>query len=236
MKIRHLLLASSAVAALSAVSPAEAGTFYVSVIGGANWARDFSAQVTTCCGSGQMSAKVDTGFLIGGAIGVHADRWLHGLRAELEASYRRNRIHGDWSTSGIRTSENGSFSGHMSTFAIMANLWYDIDMGWKVVPYVGAGAGWGRRVVEFAATDVDDLGLENGSASSVHLERTGFVYQLGAGLNYQVMPGVDIGLGYRFLKGPDIKTVLEIDQRDAPVNISGDNHSVLLSLTIDVDP
>ena len=235
MKIRNLLLASSAVAALSAVSPAEAGPFYVSVIGGANWARDFSADVTECCTTGHAAGHVDTGFLIGGAIGVHADRWLHGLRVELEASYRRNRLHGDWTTTD--NPESGPFAGHMSTFAIMANLWYDIDIGSKVVPYVGGGVGWGRRDVSFIATDTDDLRMEsNFSQDAVTLHRNGFVYQLGAGLNYEVMHDVRLGLGYRFFRGPDIKGILEVDENDAPLNLNGDNHSVLLSLTIDVDP
>ncbi len=235
MKIRHLLLASSAVAALSAVSSAEAGTFYVSVIGGANWARDFVANDTPGTTVGHASGNVETGFLIGGAVGVHADRWLHGLRFEVEASYRRNRLHGDWTTTD--DPESGPFAGHMSTFAITGNVWYDIDIGSKVVPYVGGGAGWGRRDVSFIATDTDDLRMEsNFSQDSVTLHRNGFVYQLGAGLNYEVMHDVRLGLGYRSFRGPDIKGTLEIDENDALLNLSGDNHSVLLSLTIDVDP
>ena len=235
---KRFLLASAAVAVIASSGQAQAGDFYVSVLGGANWARDFSANVTECCGTttGHASAKVDTGFMIGGAVGVHLDHWLHGLRAELEASYRRNRIHGDWFTSSESSSETGVFRGHMSAFAIMANLWYDIDIGMKFVPYVGGGAGWGRRQVTFVANESDDLRMEsNFGRDSVYLERSGFVYQLGAGVNYEIMHDVQLGLGYRFFHAQDIKGTLEIEENDAPLNISGDNHSVALSLTIGID-
>lgn len=235
MKIRQILLASSAATALAAaVGPARAGDFYVSVLGGANWAQGFSANVTECCTVGHASGDTDTGFMLGGAFGVHLDRWLHGLRAEMEVSYRRNDLKGDWSTTD--GSESGPFSGHVSTFAIMANLWYDIDIGSKFVPYIGGGAGWGRHQVTFVATDTDDLVMEsNFSRDSVHLERNGFVYQLGAGVNYEIMHDVQLGLGYRYFHAQDIKGVLEVDELDAPLNISGDNHTVALSLTIDID-
>lgn len=233
MKIRNVLLASAAAVAISATGQAQAGPFYISVAGGANWMRDFSAHVTECCTDGFAAENTDTGFMLSGAVGVHLDRWLHGLRAELEASYRRNRLHGDWSTTD--EPESGPFNGHMSAFAITANLWYDIDIGSKVKPYIGGGAGWGRRKVEIAATDSDDLLFDTTNGSSIQVEKSGFVYQLGAGINYEIMPNVDLGLGYRFFHAQDIRGTLYMDELGGPVNMSGDNHSVLLSLTIDVD-
>jgi len=230
---KRILLASAAMAVLASSGQAQARDFYISVLGGANWARDFSAVVTTGNTDGQLSGHVDTGFMIGGAVGVHLDRWLQGLRAELEASYRRNRLHGDWSTTD--GPESGPFSGHESTFAIMANLWYDIDCGSKFVPYIGGGAGWSRHRVSFVAADVDDLSTTNGPSSSVQIERSGFVYQLGAGVNYEVMHDVRLGLGYRFFHAQDLKAILEIDSNEAPLKINGDNHTVALSLTIDID-
>jgi OOP family OmpA-OmpF porin len=234
MKIRNLLLTSTAALALCAVGQAQADPLYISVTGGANWMRDFSAHVTQCCSDGTVSENTDTGFMLSGAVGVHLDRWLHGLRAELEASYRRNRVKGGWSSTD--DGESGTFAGHMSTFAVTANLWYDIDVGSKVRPYIGGGAGWGRRTVDFQATDTDDVLFNTTNGSFVHVEKSGFVYQLGAGMNYEIMADVDIGLGYRFFHAQDIHGYLSIDEAGTgPVKMSGDNHTVLLSLTIGID-
>jgi opacity protein-like surface antigen len=220
MKFRQFLLTSSAAVAMSAaaVTQAEAGPFYVSVLGGGNWMHDQSLSVSGSTGH----YNIDTGFLIGGSFGVHLDGWLRGLRAEVEASYRRNDFDGFYTTfTGIGT---GSITGHISNFAILANVWYDIDVGSKVVPYVGGGVGWDRA--HFHSGFASSGGNPNGSFTA---EDAGFAYQLGVGFNYEVMRGVDVGLGYRYFVGPHISASSSGDKLD------NDNHSVLVNLTVDID-
>ena len=225
---KSYLLASVAAAAVFASSgQAQARDFYVSVLGGANWWPD-QTRVTTAFGSTTaFHFNADTGFVLGGAVGVHLDNWLHGLRAELEASYRRNKLNGNWtSTSG----STGAITGHVSTFALMANVWYDIDCGSKFKPYVGGGAGWARShfdAVRFTAS---------GSSTSgrTAFDVNGFAWQLGAGVNYEVMPGVDLGLGYRFMVDPRLHLGGE-GIGEQSITLDNHSHSVALSLTIDIN-
>jgi opacity protein-like surface antigen len=220
MKFRQFLLTSSAAVAMSAAvaTQAVAGPFYVSVLGGANWMQDQSLSRTGSTGH----YEIDTGFMVGGAIGVHLDAWLRGLRTEVEAAYRRNEFDGHYTTfSGFAT---GALQGNVSNFSILANVWYDIDVGSKVVPYLGGGVGWAR--VRFDSNVFTPGGSPLGSFL---IEDSGFTYQLGVGLNYEVMRGVDVGVGYRYVVGP------HIDASSSGDKLNDNNHSVLLNLTVEID-
>lgn len=255
MRVRHLLLATSALSVVGAVDTAQAKGFYVSIFGGANWTPNYSGfdSVTDPNGStsqlrtATVDIESDRGFNVGGAVGVELDNWLKGLRVEGEMSYRRNKLHGDF-TNAVYTFVNGNLTdfdaaeggvihGHSSTFAVLANVWYDFDCGWKIKPYIGGGAGWARTTLEFAAP-VTEPGF-----SFIHYdfadERSGFAYQLGVGFNYEVMPDVSVGLGYRYFRGPDVRNfVFDPDYfspQVAVVELDNENHSVNLSLTVGIN-
>ncbi len=256
MRFKSLLLGAASIAVIGSASQAQAGPFYVSVFGGVNLLTDKSAATsytsqtnrrlhTTFTHTGAISEKSRTGFVLGGAVGLHLDKWVDGLRGELEASYRRNHIRGNWNThitSHIRTggegsttdtlSAQGTISGHMSTFAIMANVWYDIDIGSKVKPYVGGGVGWARSRVAFVALTT----TFNTSATGFANERNGFAYQLGAGVKYEIMRDTSIGIGYRYFRGPDVNIFFEGKfGTTIPIKFRDENHSVDVSLSIDID-
>ena len=117
----------------------------------------------------------------------------------------------------------------------MANVWYDIDMGWKAKPYVGGGVGWGRSHLDGVAavtTSSDCCDLDG--PYSFERNESGFSWQLGAGFNYEVAPGVDLGLGYRFFRGPGFDPVF-IGKNGIPVKFDNDNHAVSASLTIAIN-
>jgi len=244
MRLKRVLLASSALALLAGATQAQADGLYISVFGGANWAEDSSASLFTTDGPTDSTANSwatdpDTGFVVGGAVGTHLDKWVKGLRVELEASYRRNDVAGVWTVSDFDTgvfdfTSGGTIDANLSTFAVMANVWYEHDMGWKVRPYVGGGVGWGRTKFDGA------LFTTGGSTEDTwSIEDDGFAWQLGFGFNYQAAPGVDVGLGYRYFSGPDISTPYTIDLffSDPATfgRIENDNHSVMVNLTIDVN-
>lgn len=249
MRLRNILLSAASVAALGgAAGQAQANPFYVSVFGGANWIPDKSAHTSytsraglTFTHTGSLSESFRTGFVLGGAVGVHLTNWVEGLRAELEASYRRNHVHGNWAThitthsggEGRRTtSAHGTLDGHISTFAVLANVWYDIDLGSRLHPYVGAGAGWARSRIAFQAVTT----TFNNSTSDFGDERSGFAYQLGVGLNYDVMPGTQIGIGYRYFRAPSLDPFFDGKEGTVIRNkITNENHSVELSLTLGID-
>ena len=216
MRNKTLMLATTALALITSPSSAQADGLYVSVFGGLNWVADSSA--ATSGGNTTWSTDADTGFVLGGAIGGHLERWLTGLSVELEASYRRNDVGGVWST----FRGTGPIDANISTFALMSNAWYEHDFGWRIRPYVGGGVGWGRAHLDGALTTTFDTSND------------GFAWQLGAGFNYEASPGVNVGLGYRYFRGPSFDPVF-IGKNSLPVGFDNDNHSVAANLTIAIN-
>jgi opacity protein-like surface antigen len=249
MHTKRVLLASSALALLAGATNAQAGELYISVFGGANWVEDSSAAATfTSTGATDYTIveswnlDSDTGFVLGGTVGTHLDKWLKGLRVELEASYRRHDVNGAFAATLYSTGTTASLSttgefitGNLSTFALLANVWYEHDMGWKVRPYVGGGVGWARTKFDAVADGGE------GFLTTVDRSNDGFAWQLGVGFNYEAAPGVDVGLGYRYFQGPDINRTFEFDPFSGKGNpeafgrLNNDNHSVLVNLNIDIN-
>lgn len=237
MRMKQVLLATAAVAVIAGTSQAQADGMYVSVFGGANFQPDDSVSVISSpVLYKSQSYDPDTGFVIGGAVGAGLDNWANGVRVELEASYRRNDVGGSWDSAffvgspfSITIQDSGVIDANASTFALMANAAYDIDAGWKIKPYVMAGAGWARTKYEGALATTG-----GGTVSSFEVENSGFAWQLGAGFNYEVAPGVDVGLGYRYFDGPDT-SYFAGKNSIARTNHDNVNHEVMVNLTIDTN-
>jgi OmpA-OmpF porin, OOP family len=232
MHLKKLWLTTTALAALACAQQAQADGLYVSVFGGANLVNDESRGGTTFYSSytSRESYDADTGFVIGGAIGTGLDNWVKGLRVELEAGYRRNDVGGRWSEQTSFYFSSGTVDANLSTFSIMSNVAYDIDAGWKVKPYVMAGAGWARS--SFNGALVTTGGNQWGNDFDV--ENSGFAWQLGAGFNYEVAPGVDVGLGYRYFDGPD-HSYFAGKNNISRAQHQNESHAVTVNLTIDTN-
>jgi opacity protein-like surface antigen len=229
--MKRILLATSALAVLATVQQAQAASdMYVSVFGGANFQADDS-QRTSFYTVSSFETDPDTGFAIGAAVGTRLDNWAKGLRVELEAAYRRNDVGGRWSTS--TGSYAGYLDGNTSSFSIMANAWYDIDIGTKVRPYVGGGIGWARSRSEFAqVVTYSDGPTTPFLTSTTSNENSGFAWQLGLGINYEVAPDVDVGIGYRYFVGPRLGEVVDFFGNE---NLDNENHAVQVNLTVGIN-
>jgi OOP family OmpA-OmpF porin len=195
-----LLCVSALTPAVAAAQPVQG--LYVSLGAGANLAGDLlSAQETT---------KVYTTV---GPVGLVDLGWGFGdgLRVEIEGSYRSNSISG---ISTRRTNTGllmplGGADGNAATYAVMANVLYDIPFhpfGLPLEPYVGAGAGYAWL----------DLGNAHGNGfSTFHVPIndtvTGpntvsfgtagaFAYQatIGTSMPLSFVPGLSATLEYRF--------------------------------------
>ena len=231
MQLKRVLLASSALALLAGATEAQASGMYISVFGGANWQADSSSVNPTTIES--FNVDPDTGFVVGGAVGANLTKWVNGLRAEVEVAYRRNDVGGNWTTSTGST--GGLIDGNVSNFSIMANVWYDFDLGWKIKPYVGGGVGWARAEVDGAAvTTFTDGGPTTGLFTTFDLTSTGFAWQLGLGFNYEAAPGVDVGLGYRYFEGQDFDPFFR-GKGLTYGELENQNHSVMVNLTIEIN-
>lgn len=234
MRMKGILLASTALALAATATEAQAGDLYLSVFGGWNQ-NEFSGRDTTTVHtftSLNFSNDSGRGFIIGGAIGTELTNWAKGLRVELEAAYRRNDVDGAFFLTGDSgSSTSGIIEGNASTFSVMANVWYDIDVGSKIRPYVGGGVGWARSNLELVFVD------NTSRTSTDQDDSSGFTWQLGLGFNYAVAPNVDVGLGYRFQMAPRFDDIQNsIFHNHANVDsIDNENHSVLVNLTIGIN-
>ena len=245
MRNKAIFLATTAVALVLMGSPAKAEGVYANIIGGLNWQPGSSGSLSTTTGSfttnTSFNEDADTGFVIGGAIGVELSKWVQGLRTELEVSYRRNDRDGDHRVQQFYGTTNsdeaaGPIQGNLSNFSILANIWYEIDAGWKIRPYIGGGAGWTRARLEAAAPVVTNTGVPTppNPWNTTRQEESGFAYQLGAGFNRTVAPGVDVGIGYRYFDGPNFDPLF-IGKNGVPVGFDNENHAVLVNLTININ-
>jgi len=160
--------------------------FYVSVFGGAAFPDSYKNSLIAGGGTRfNYTTKFDTGFIIGGAIGVD-DFLMENLRSEVEVSYYKFKPKSY--KSAIFTGINPT--GHLSSVNVLANLWYDIDLGMAVTPYLGGGAGIGF---------VDSkLTVANGAGAQWSGSDAGFAYQLGAGFKYDFSETLALDVGYRF--------------------------------------
>ena len=172
-----------------------------------------------------LSGKLenDPGFNVGMAFGMHF--WEH-LRSELQLTYRENEV----DKMSLRN-EGNSASGHIGMLAIMANQYVDWDFGIGVVPYFGAGIGWGRVEIE-AKNSVRNQSKINGKDSV-------FAWSLMAGGYYPINDVLDISLGYRYIATtkPKVKSNLTNPQPTPPdekiarrIKAEFDAHEVVMGL------
>lgn len=228
MTSKMKLMASAAIAAVTLVGApvASASNWYVNVSGGANWLGDNSFYKTTS-GSTTTTFTFDNdtkiGFILSGAVGLHLDGVLPGLRAEGELAYRENDVDGFWSSCTSHSDcADGAIDYQHSTFSILANAWYDFNVA-GLNPYVGGGLGW-------AQTELD--GKFGGKSSDLSSSDSGFAWQLGAGLNFDIQPNMKLGIGYRYFSGPDVTFAAPYSGNPLTGSVDSENQSVTVGLTV----
>lgn len=223
MKTKLTLLASTTLALLAASAPAQAGSgWYFSLTGGANWQADqsFSAS-TVATDTLTFSPDSDAGWIIGGAVGLSLSNMVQGLRVEAEVAYRQNQVDGVWASSAA-VSDAGTLDYEHSTLSVLANVWYDFSLG-DVSPYIGGGLGW-------ADSDLDGRFVGGGLPTISHSD-SGFAWQLGAGVNFDVSSNVKLGLGYRYLVAPDVRIGAPLAINGATGDVESENHAAVATLT-----
>lgn len=230
MKTKLTLLATTTLAVLAISAPANAAGngWYVSVLGGANWVEDHSFSVATTptvsADTLTWATDADTGFIVGGAVGLSLNNMVQGLRAEVEVAYRENQVDGFWqSNTGIPLVSSGTLDIDHSTFSVMANAWYDFSLG-NVSPYIGGGIGW-------AESQIEGQYLGTGITGPFDFSDSGFAWQLGAGVNFDVSPNVKLGVGYRYFKGPDVTVGSIYLPNSAVSDVDVGQHAALVNVT-----
>jgi len=207
MKLRTTLLAATAMALPFAAQLGQAQAqpvtgLYIGAGAGINFmqhqnhsaiAGDFSEYEVA---SGRASHR--PGIAVVGSIGWG---FGNGLRAEIEGSWRDSKIKG---IAGPGINPDGGSGGRSSTYAVMANVFYDFNnvAPW-VVPYVGAGVGyaWQKFSNLHAYQDSDEECIDGGwNSVCSNGHRGNFAWQLMAGAAFPIasIPGLSLTAEYRF--------------------------------------
>lgn len=165
----------------AAPAHAQSSRLYVAGYMGLNTvsSQDFSGQ----------NAKGSIGFKNGssfaGALGL---RLTPNIRVEGEISYSRN----DLSSMTLSTGAAGSIGKNLKTWLYMAHGYYDFNVNWRnLTPFVSAGLG---MAVHDGAIAGAPGGLLDAAGTSYEL-----AYSVGAGLKYQMKPGMALTGGYRYI-------------------------------------
>src|SRR5215208_5392480 len=151
---------------------------YISLFAGVT----FDAQDTEVSygGSSTYSIETDTGFLVGGAIGAHI---TPNFRGEIELSFKSHDIDSADDSDGDSNTGNGD----VDIFFVLANFWYDFDMG-AFTPYLGGGVGVAKINSDISIYD---------HAYFWDMDRWTLAGQLGAGVQWKFTDNFGLDLGYR---------------------------------------
>lgn len=181
--------------------------WYVSMFGGISMPQDMKGVVEyrffSYATTDVYKTKhyMDNGFILGATVGKS---FSDAVRGEIEFSFTRH----DQGKKGILETiqgfsgtqySYGEKSGGIDSYAILANVWYDIENETAFTPYIGGGLG-----VSFVNSDMKSGPGIGGRMINLDDSDTVFTWQLGAGVNYDVNETVSVGLGYRFRALHDI--------------------------------
>ncbi|MDC9824024.1 outer membrane beta-barrel protein [Devosia sp. ZB163] len=191
-------------APVEAVTASEPGDWYVSLFAGGVWAPGLEGDYY----DNTYDIDTDTGYMLGVAVGTKV---FDALRVELELS---------GGSSGINEVSDpddvwADFDGSVSTLYLLGNLWYDLDVGGGITPYVGGGVGLGHANIDFTDWNWEVSG-------------TGLAFQIGAGVQFEIASGIALDLGYRYKAMPGL--TLE-DEDDEPLDVNIGSHVVQAGLT-----
>ena len=225
MTLRKALLAATVLALPMAAAQAQPVTgLYVGAGVGANFREDSSS-------NGVNFKMQDAGWVALGSVGWG---FGNGLRAELEGNYRHNEVRQTRVTiPGVANFTQPGNNGYFQNYGVMANVLYDFNLGWPVVPYVGVGVGAGWTQLSSFRTRI------GAGTFRVDDEEVQFAYQGIVGLSYNLsafVPGLAATAEYRYYgtTSPDLSVTQVSGPRviGAPTKISPDvnNHSILLGL------
>ena len=214
MTLRSGLLAATLLVAAPVAAKAQAVSgLYIGAGAGANFMHNQSVDRISFpeLGIGQTrigaSARMDVGFV--GLVSVGYG-FGNGLRAEVEGSYRSNDL------DSLETRRiNGALMAHpgakgrVASYAVMANLLYDFDLGGfglPLRPYVGAGVGYGWLQHDDVTADAVFLVSQPGRSTvlpgRVTSDGTGgaFAYQAIGGIAapLRLFPGFEVTAEYRY--------------------------------------
>ncbi|MDO9711159.1 OmpA family protein [Paracraurococcus lichenis] len=191
MTFRKALLAATVLALPVAAQAQPVTGLYVGAGAGVNFRDDadgnYSRSTISTLGlpgttvGGKATAITEPGWAAVASIGWG---FGNGLRAEVEGNYRTNDVR-KYKVPGIVGTAG---SGYLENYAAMVNVLYDFNFGWPVVPYIGAGVGYGWNQIRKGAR----IGFPSTQTEGE------LAYQGIAGIAYQLTPNLAFTLEGRY--------------------------------------
>jgi opacity protein-like surface antigen len=201
-----------------------------------------TSSVYTQTSSQSVDTSFKTGFVLGGNAGVE---WGNGLRTELELAFRQNNskkhahlkthFHSHFLTYTTTTGEGGVTTLSTSdrsrdsqvpanlrlrAWSLMANAWYDFDLGLPITPYVGGGLGLAQVKI---SGDLAGHRLFEKNDSV-------FAWQVGAGASLPISDAAKLFLDYRYFSADNAHLKLEPGFHGGSINADFNSHSLLLGI------
>jgi opacity protein-like surface antigen len=254
-------MASAAIVSLTAtMSSAEAAQPYASLFGGASILQDqslsgksYTRTTTSLAFSSDRTVDTSfkTGFVLGGNAGIE---WGQGLRTELELAFRQNSSknhahlithysYGSQSTGGhavLLDSQSNEVPANirLRAWSLMANAWYDFDLGLPVTPYVGGGIGMAMVKVSgtLGRTNSATTGEGGPAPRTLLIERlyekndTVFAWQLGAGVSFPISDGAKLFADYRYFSANDAHLKFEPGFHGGDFNADFNSHNLMVGV------
>ena len=124
---------------------------------------------------GKGDWEFDAGFVASGAVGYQ----FGPVRADAEFSYLTANF--------AFAADDAAKDDTLTALLLLANFWYDVEIGGIVAPYAGVGAG-GANLLAKLTTDQEPWFDGSG---------WGFAFQAGAGVVLKLLAGFSVDLGYR---------------------------------------
>jgi len=176
--------------ALHATAADQESRLYFTAEGGANVAPDIGLRGSS------GSLELDTGTRFGGSVGYYVTR---NISVEFNTGWLWNSL-SDIDDSSLRR------------MPFVVNGIYNLQLGSKFEPYVGAGIGG-----VFSILQIDDAGVEDDDGDVT------FGWQALAGIRYKFRENMSLGLGYKYLFNGEN----DFDIESSKVRLeNGHNHSI----------
>jgi len=233
--LKAALLASATVLAVApgAIAQPLSGV-YVGAGVGLNLPSDADISIDGGLSSAATAAGITNSgkqsFLVGLAlVGSIGYGYGNGLRAEAEVSYRPDGLD---DTSGFGQRNFTTSTGWRGTTGLMVNALYDFNMGWPVVPYVGAGIGYAFT------SQVNALAI-SGTGNQINFRGVSgaFAYQgiIGAAYPIASVPGLALTAEYRYFATLDTDVDVKVTPAGGPSQfLSGTTDNANNSLLVGV--
>ena len=195
--IRRLAVAAAAAllgAPAVAADPSGPGLWYVAGAVGAGIPGDAKGNDA----NGWLETELGSGASVNAAIGYRLGR----LRIEGALSWARMDI-----DSWANRNGKARTAGKEFVLGVMANVWYDIDLGTALMPFVGGGLGAAR-----VGGQLEEVNGVPGYYESEH--NWVLAWQVGAGVSYEIGERTAVQFGWRHLdpgsaKGDTVKWDIE---------------------------